>query len=136
MVVTLRVLVGPELERQIAISSPRFTIGRAEDCDLRPNCPLVSRHHCELIVEGPCVSIRDSRSKNGTYVNGQRVADEQELHSGDLVGVGLRRLAVWIEPDAVALADQSVMKPAGLHAGERSDASQEELSAGLPWTPA
>jgi pSer/pThr/pTyr-binding forkhead associated (FHA) protein len=96
MNVSLRVLVGPELETEVPVSAPRFLIGRADDCHLRPSCPMVSRYHCELLVVGERVTLRDAESKNGTYVNGQRVHGEQELRSGDLIGVGLRRMAVEI----------------------------------------
>ncbi len=57
---------------------------------------MVSRHHCELIVEPGRLSVRDINSKNGTYVNGQQVTADRQLQSGDLLDVGLRRLAVEI----------------------------------------
>jgi pSer/pThr/pTyr-binding forkhead associated (FHA) protein len=96
MQITLRVLVGSEFEREVPVTSRRFMIGRAEDCDLQPTCPMVSRYHCELIVDGQQVTLRDAKSKNGTYVNGERVAGQRELRSGDLIGFGLRRVAVHI----------------------------------------
>lgn len=119
--VTLRVLVGPEFDEEISVRTPTFSIGRAGDCDLRPHCPLVSRHHCELILDGTHLAIRDNHSKNGTFVNGQRVLDQQELHSGDVIGVGLRRLTVEIHAD--------------LSPSTFPDAP-EELAECLPWTPA
>lgn len=131
MVVTLRVLVGPELEEEIIVSPPRFTIGRAEDCNLRPNCPLVSRHHCELVIADSSVSIHDHNSKNGTFVNGQRVIGQQPLHSGDLLGVGLRRMSIVIEP-----AVDSSSRPSPVRLGETQEAAGEELADCLPWTPA
>jgi len=135
MVVTLRVLAGTELAEEIAVTAPRFTIGRAEDCDLRPNCPLVSRHHCELVVQGSMVSIRDVHSKNGTYVNGQRVDGQRELHSGDQLGVGLRRLAVVIDQEA---GTPSASEDRALVSSQRPDRDEiaEDLVECLPWTPA
>jgi pSer/pThr/pTyr-binding forkhead associated (FHA) protein len=100
MMVTLSVLVGPEFDEEINVLTPTFTIGRAEDCDLRLTCPLVSRHHCQLLFDGIRLTIRDNDSKNGTFVNGQRVVDQQELHSGDIVAAGRRRLAVEIVQEA------------------------------------
>jgi pSer/pThr/pTyr-binding forkhead associated (FHA) protein len=92
----LRLLAGPELQKEIRVEGPRFLIGRAEDCHLRLSCPMVSRHHCELIVEPGRLSVRDINGKNGTYVNGQQVTADRQLQSGDLLDVGLRRLAVEI----------------------------------------
>ncbi len=123
MIVTLRDLVGTEFQEQIRVLTPRFTIGRAEDCDLRPTCPLVSRHHCELLFNGSQWTILDNNSKNGTFVNGQRITGPQPLHSGDVVGVGQRRLAVELHGD---LLPTTAPRP--------TDA--EELADCLPWTPA
>jgi pSer/pThr/pTyr-binding forkhead associated (FHA) protein len=52
-------------------------IGRGEDCTLRlPNDEIhrsVSRHHCMLDINPPAVRIRDFDSRNGTFVNGERI---------------------------------------------------------------
>lgn len=62
-------------------------IGRAETCDLRIPLLSVSRRHCELMVAGGEVKVRDLASSNGTYVNNRRV-NEQVLHAGDRLVVG------------------------------------------------
>lgn len=124
MVVTLRVLVGPEFDEEVRVLTPRFTIGRADDCDLRLACPLVSRHHCELLLDGTHLAISDNHSKNGTFVNGQRIVGLHELQTGDVVGVGLRRLAVQIETD---LSPATNLRPTD---------DLEDLVECLPWTPA
>jgi eukaryotic-like serine/threonine-protein kinase len=100
----------------------RCVIGRAEDCDLQlPKDELhadVSRHHCLLEFELPQIRLRDLGSRNGTYVNGekigQRLADDPicdadlgdfevyELHNGDEIRMGHTVLRV----DVVANADQ------------------------------
>jgi pSer/pThr/pTyr-binding forkhead associated (FHA) protein len=102
MTITLRLLVGPEVREAIQVRGARFLIGRAEDCHLRLSCPMVSRHHCELIVEPDRLSVRDINSKNGTCVNGERVTADRQLRSGDLIDVGLRRLAVEITEASAA----------------------------------
>ncbi len=70
------------------IPGRKFFIGRAEDCHLRPHSDLISRHHCVILVEEGFVAVRDFGSKNGTYVNGNRVTAEVELKSGDHLKVG------------------------------------------------
>jgi|SRR6516165_4512021 serine/threonine-protein kinase len=49
-----------------------YVVGRAEDCDIclcGGDLSSVSRHHCELDVDPPGISIRDLGSRNGTFVN-------------------------------------------------------------------
>jgi pSer/pThr/pTyr-binding forkhead associated (FHA) protein len=88
MDVRLKVLVGPNVGRELSVTGPKFLIGRAEDCQLRPRSDLISRHHCVLLVDEALVSVRDFGSKNGTLVNGERVRGERELKNGDKLTVG------------------------------------------------
>ncbi len=88
MEVKLKVLKGKIAGQMVPIAGPKYFIGRAEDCQLRPNSELVSRHHCVIIVDEGFVAVRDFGSKNGTFVNGQRIRGEQELRAGDTLTVG------------------------------------------------
>jgi predicted component of type VI protein secretion system len=88
MEVQLKVLVGSAAGQMLKVPGPKFYIGRSEDCQLRPRSDLISRHHCAIIVEGDYVAVRDFGSKNGTYVNDERVTSERELKPGDHVKVG------------------------------------------------
>ncbi|GAS99150.1 ABC transporter, ATP-binding protein [Mycolicibacterium canariasense] len=62
-------------------------IGRATDNDIVIPDVLASRHHATLVPVGGATEIRDNRSINGTFVNGQRV-DEATLRDGDVVTIG------------------------------------------------
>jgi len=55
--------------------------GRAADCNILypPNAPGISGHHCELTVVGGQVYIRDLNSSHGTFVNGSRIASNQQI---------------------------------------------------------
>lgn len=88
MEVQLKVLVGGNTGQALKVPGPKFFIGRAEDCHLRPRSDLVSRHHCVLIVEDSTVLVRDFGSKNGTLVNDERITGEVELKAGDELKVG------------------------------------------------
>jgi pSer/pThr/pTyr-binding forkhead associated (FHA) protein len=96
MEVKLAVVHGKHAGQEIPIPGPKFFIGRAEDCNLRPHSDLVSRHHCVVMVEEGFVAVRDFNSKNGTFVNGQRIAGETELKSGDHLKVGQIEFEVQI----------------------------------------
>ncbi len=88
MEVKLVMTGGKGAAQEVVVTGPRFFIGRAEDCQLRPRSDLISRHHCVILQEEGLLLVRDLGSKNGTFVNGQRVVTEAELHSGDLLKVG------------------------------------------------
>jgi pSer/pThr/pTyr-binding forkhead associated (FHA) protein len=88
MEVRLKVLVGPNAGKELPVVGPKFLIGRAEDCQLRPRSDLISRHHCALLIEDGLVTVRDFGSKNGTIVNGARVRGECELKTGDRLVIG------------------------------------------------
>ena len=62
-------------------------IGRAPDCDLTLDSPLVSRHHARLERSGATHNLVDLGSTNGTFVNSRRI-DRVELHPGDVVQIG------------------------------------------------
>lgn len=94
MDVKLVVVGGKNAGQKIAVPGPKFFIGRAEDCQLRPRSELISRHHCAILVDEGYVGIRDFGSKNGTYVNDERVRAERELKSGDHLRVGQLRFDV------------------------------------------
>jgi predicted component of type VI protein secretion system len=88
MEVKLVVMGGKRAGQEVPVPHSKFLIGRAEDCHLRPGSELVSRHHAVILVEEGFVAVRDFASKNGTFVNGQRIKTEQELKSGDRLTIG------------------------------------------------
>ena len=88
MEVKLVVLSGKKAGESVPVFGPKFFIGRADDCHLRPHSEMVSRHHCVLLLEEGYTGVRDFGSKNGTLVNGEMIRGEQELKNGDQLQVG------------------------------------------------
>jgi pSer/pThr/pTyr-binding forkhead associated (FHA) protein len=97
----LKVLGGKHAGQEIRVPGAKFIIGRADDCHLRPGSDLISRHHCAIMVDDGYIALRDFGSKNGTYVNGERVAGETELHAGDNLKVGPLEFEVVIKHELV-----------------------------------
>jgi len=88
MELTLKVMTGRNAGQEVKVPVSKFIIGRSEDCHLRPHSDLVSRHHCAILVDEGTVTIRDFNSKNGTFVNGEKVVGQRPLKSGDKLSVG------------------------------------------------
>lgn len=102
MDVRLKVLAGANTGQEVKLPAPKFFIGRAEDCHLRPKSDLISRHHCVVMVEDSLVVVRDLGSRNGTFVNDEQIVGERELRAGDKLRVGpLQFEVVVVELPAV-----------------------------------
>jgi pSer/pThr/pTyr-binding forkhead associated (FHA) protein len=84
----LKILAGKYQGKAIPLTTKRFLVGREQDCQLRPNSELVSRHHCVFITDDYAVRLRDLGSTNGTRVNGDLVRGEIVLNAGDRVTIG------------------------------------------------
>lgn len=97
MFVKLKVTHGPSAGKEIKISRAQFLIGRGDECSLRPKSDAISRKHCLLLVEANQVIARDLGSKNGTYVNGDRVQGDRPLKPGDHLKVGPLEFEVLID---------------------------------------
>ena len=97
MQVNLKVLAGPYKDRVFCFTQPdTFLIGRTADSHLYlPNDRFFSRHHCLLEVSPPRCLLRDLGSTNGTFVNGQKVA-EAALQNGDKIQGGETVLLVEV----------------------------------------
>ena len=128
MEVQLKILVGSSAGQKIKIAGPKFYIGRSEDCQMRPRSDLISRHHCALIVEGDYVAIRDFGSKNGTFLNGERVTSEQELKQGDHLKVGPLEFEVCIKPSGIGGAKRPKVRSIKEAAARTADSQPADSS--------
>jgi hypothetical protein len=75
----------------VSLKSPgSMTIGRSSGCDIQLSGDAqVSRVHAQLERVGPdWTVIDDGLSRNGTYVNGERVSGRRRLQDGDTVLIG------------------------------------------------
>ena len=100
MRVTLRVLEGPYRGREFTFDHhDTFLIGRSDNAHLYlPDDRFFSRHHCLLEIAPPRCFLRDLGSTNGTFVNGQKVA-EVFLRNGDRIQGGQTVLEVQVAAD-------------------------------------
>jgi predicted component of type VI protein secretion system len=65
-----------------------LTVGRSVECGLCLVDPRLSRQHCRIEQDEKAWVVEDLSSRNGTYVNGERVAGRQALCDGDEITVG------------------------------------------------
>jgi pSer/pThr/pTyr-binding forkhead associated (FHA) protein len=70
------------------LKSDKITIGRVEDNSFQIAVGSVSSHHCEILLQGTEVVVRDLASTNGTFINGQQVTKEAVLKPGQTLRLG------------------------------------------------
>ena len=63
-------------------------IGRSAQADITLADDNSSRQHCQIRKWAGKFIIEDLQRKNGTFVNGNKIAGEQPLNDGDLISVG------------------------------------------------
>src|SRR5436309_687458 len=91
----------PSGRELIALSGQRVTLGKASTNDVSlEHDATVSRLHAVLENFGQAWAVRDLGSRNGTYVNGERIAAERILRSGDELRLGSSRLVFWMTRQA------------------------------------
>lgn len=66
----------------------KTTIGRLDDNTFQIPDASVSSHHCEILLRGSDVVVKDLNSTNGTFINGIQIAGESELKSGQTLRLG------------------------------------------------
>jgi pSer/pThr/pTyr-binding forkhead associated (FHA) protein len=64
-------------------------VGRDRDCEICLTHNTVSTHHAELALSSDGVYLRDTQSTNGTFLNGERIAESwlvpgNEIKFGDI----------------------------------------------------
>lgn len=138
---SLRVLSERQSGTVIPLPQGRFLIGREEDCHLRPNSELVSRHHCVFTNDNITLRLRDLGSTNGTFVNGERLRGAVVLNAGDRVSVGKLEFEVVIGDEALPAGQPAAADSPGAPTDETQFAASAatethtELPAFAPGAP-
>ena len=80
---------GPEAGRSARIEGERFTIGSAAGCALRLQHPDVAPHHATIVVgRDGHLELRDERSDEGVFVEGERVTEPVALNGDEKLRLG------------------------------------------------
>lgn len=103
----------PEGMQVVLLDTDRATVGSAAtNRVVVASDPSVSRLHAVFERFEPGWSLRDLGSSNGTFVNGERLANARVLHPGDEIRVGRTRLVYRGDPGVTAGPDTIATEPA------------------------
>ena len=74
----------------------KITSGRAPENNIVVNNKLTSRHHAVIQKIKDAYFIKDEKSTNGTFLNGQRIPPEKyvRLNPGDKITIGNDNLVI------------------------------------------
>jgi len=81
---------GEALDLPLGIE--KISIGRSMDSEIVIPEQFCSSHHALIYPSEGRYILRDNKSKNGTFVNGNRIQGEVELKRGDEILIGLTRI--------------------------------------------
>jgi len=79
-----------------------LVIGRDPNSGLVIPDRRVSRQHAQIVQRKEGFVLLDNDSKNGTFVNGERIAGEYHLQDGDEIEIALCCQLVFVGPGATA----------------------------------
>ncbi len=97
-----------EVLQEYALERSEINIGRAPTSDiLLSKDKLTSRRHATVSYENGNYIIRDERSANGTFVNGQQLEEmtPRTLQDGDHIGIGEHELVFQVNESASSGVD-------------------------------
>jgi len=89
--------------------SIKTVIGRDASCDIRIADRQVSRNHAVITSDGDGkVSITDLDSKNGVFVNGERINGSADLKDGDAIKIALIQELIFVSSDATIPLEMNI----------------------------
>jgi DNA-binding winged helix-turn-helix (wHTH) protein len=74
--------------RRFPLFAGTYVVGRDADVEIRLDASTVSRRHARIVVSDALMTLEDFGSKNGTYLEGERVHDAVPLADGDSIRIG------------------------------------------------
>lgn len=117
---------GPLEGSTVEIDGRRLTIGRVPGNDLQLEHETVSREHAVIEVHSDrSVVLRDLNSRNGTFVDNQRLTGARTLHGGERLRFGDEQLLVQGSAPELRAAAASA-------AGGDSAAADTQIGAATP----
>lgn len=89
--ISIRLFLEPRTLRSYEFNTYLITIGRGLDRDIDVDCHFISRRHCCIYVDDKGFyvlkdgDLLDNKSKNGVYINGDRVLNESRIKENDII---------------------------------------------------
>ena len=93
---------GEIIREQWTLEGDEVLIGRDESCHIQIANRWISRIHARIWQEGTQFLLEDANSKNGLYVNAERVIKSYALNDGDVLQLAPGLDLVFVDSEATA----------------------------------
>jgi hypothetical protein len=84
--------------QRYSLNAPSVVLGRSSEADILIDDTGVSRRHLEIRTSGGSAVAVDLGSTNGSFVNGQRIGQPEELSDGTVITMGRTRITFRLLP--------------------------------------
>ncbi|HEY7368914.1 MAG TPA: SpoIIE family protein phosphatase [Thermoanaerobaculia bacterium] len=98
--------------QKVPLDRPVTTVGRSSMNDIPVSDKMLSRQHARIVKDGDGgLTVEDLGSRNGTFVNGEKVVGRLPLRSGDRITLGSVTLKVESESTTRVRIEEAVGDP-------------------------
>lgn len=94
------VLQNLATNEEYPITCYETAVGRARNTDIRLKLPSVSRAHAVIALRKDGFYIFDTESKQGVYLNGEKIDKTAKLSHGDTVAFGMEIMKFYVGSEA------------------------------------
>lgn len=124
----LKILSGEQSGRTVELRDDPIVIGRHPGCDIRVPDETVSRRHARIVVDDDGYAIEDLGSRNGTYLNGERVTSPVRLAHLDIFNI-FNTEVEFCDETAAGTVDRAVTQTIELNGRPRSSRNEAGTQA-------
>ncbi len=107
----LRLEKGTSPGREHPVGDSPLVLGRATTCTVEVDDKRASRNHARIVKAGGGWAVEDLQSRNGTFVNGAKVA-RTDLKDGDAISIGATVFRFVASGEAKIAAPKPTARPA------------------------
>lgn len=104
---------GEHGSRTIDLKTGVTRFGRSSNNDIMLPFPEISESHCEVLVEGDFIFVRDLESSNGTFIDGD-IVRESALYPGQTLQMGMLEMVLDAQQIQISLPELPKPEPIGV----------------------
>ncbi|HEX9441279.1 MAG TPA: FHA domain-containing protein [Roseiflexaceae bacterium] len=105
-------------EERIKLRQDVTTLGRSDSCAVVIPLPVISRLHARIELQHDRYMLADAGSANGTFVNGKRIDQPEQLGTGDEIWLGSSDVTLHFSDPEETLVMPSAFTPAPIFIDE------------------
>ncbi|MDZ4784240.1 MAG: SpoIIE family protein phosphatase [Planctomycetia bacterium] len=130
----LQLLKGQTPGQIFALERESSVLGRHPDCDIVLDVQAVSRQHAKILRSGADFYVEDMESRNGTFVNGEKIEARRLLRDNDRLKICNLLFTFRLYPPGMSDSSRALLVDD--EGPVRSSTMTSQVDVGNPRTPA